>query len=344
MNVVNHSKPTTISGHISASYVNLLFEWLDSLDQPWAKDFPFRRPQIGERNRVSVAVWKEMLDWTVRQAGDVDLPFLLAERVKPSNMGLLGYIALCCSNLGEAFARLLQFEHLIYSVNDMRVDYGQDQVRLVWGQENGRPGHWVDSLAIAVLVAFTRQLTDKPVKPVSVAFINSKPSNMASFERFFGCPVTFNEPHTHVAFDQEVLGYATRAPDPVLQGILNQQADALLSNLHAHRSQSEIAFSQALNQAIVAGKPTLGEVARLLCVSERTLQRQLTERGSGFRQELQTSRINMAKKLLSEGELSLIDVAAYLAYNDQASFTHAFRRSTGQTPAQYRKLVVAKRH
>lgn len=50
------------------------------------------------------------------------------------------------------------------------------------------------------------------------------------------------------------------------------------------------------------------------------------------------SRLNIAKALLRKGEMAVIDVAAASGLEDQSYFARFFKRNTGMTPSQYRKL------
>ncbi|SOC45263.1 AraC family transcriptional regulator [Rhizobium subbaraonis] len=49
-------------------------------------------------------------------------------------------------------------------------------------------------------------------------------------------------------------------------------------------------------------------------------------------------RIDLAKKLLSESELTIAGVAAQLGFSDQAHLTKVFRQIAGETPAAWRRL------
>ncbi|WP_306481939.1 AraC family transcriptional regulator [Limnobacter sp.] len=323
-------------GHVSASYVNLLFDWLAHTHPEVAARMPFTRPVAGELNRIEVPQWQSMLDWTYQALEDPAMPLKIAAHVRPANMGLLGYVASCCSNLGEAFARLQQFENLVYSVNALEVALQNDQIILRWGAERGRPGHWVDSVAIGVLVAFTQHLIATPVYPHRVQFINAKPVNPADFDAFFQCQVGFDGDYTEVVWPASLLEMPLKSPDQVMRCMLDQQARLLLKQVKAGE-ESIAGLQKALQESVTAGVPTLNEVARRLCVSTRTLQRRLQEQNSSFREELEKVRVEMAKNCLQAGELSLADIANFLAYNDQSAFTHAFKRVTGLSPAKYQR-------
>ncbi|MCE5342144.1 MAG: response regulator [Eubacteriales bacterium] len=67
-----------------------------------------------------------------------------------------------------------------------------------------------------------------------------------------------------------------------------------------------------------------------------TLFRKLT--GQPFTKYIADMRINYAKKLLRESGLSIQDVADQSGYGDYFQFNKTFKRITGLTPGQYRKM------
>lgn len=50
------------------------------------------------------------------------------------------------------------------------------------------------------------------------------------------------------------------------------------------------------------------------------------------------TRCENAKRLLSESELSILEIAEFCGYNDQSYFTRIFKRYSGFSPTQYRKF------
>ena len=77
-------------------------------------------------------------------------------------------------------------------------------------------------------------------------------------------------------------------------------------------------------------------MAVLLGVSERTLQRRLTELGRSFSDVVEDFRHEEAARLLATPGIPLVEVASRLGYAEQTSFTRAFRRWTGTTPGAWR--------
>lgn len=84
------------------------------------------------------------------------------------------------------------------------------------------------------------------------------------------------------------------------------------------------------------GYPSLEDVAQSLCISTRTLNRQLQSRGTCFRTLLNEARRRDASILLRDPRLDLTDVAIRLGYSTLTNFNRAFREWEGCTPGAYR--------
>jgi AraC-like DNA-binding protein len=82
----------------------------------------------------------------------------------------------------------------------------------------------------------------------------------------------------------------------------------------------------------------LATIAGRMGVSGRTLQRRLTENGRKFKTMVVEVRIEQAREHLLNPSLSITEIAKRLGYGDVSSFDHAFRRSAGVSPRQWRAL------
>ncbi len=83
--------------------------------------------------------------------------------------------------------------------------------------------------------------------------------------------------------------------------------------------------------------PTVSDIAGMLNVSSRSLQRILAGSGHSYRDILNRVRFERAAALLECGEMKMLDIALSLGYKDAAHFTRAFSKIAGCSPLQYRK-------
>lgn len=85
--------------------------------------------------------------------------------------------------------------------------------------------------------------------------------------------------------------------------------------------------------------PTLGELAVLCRISVRQLTRGFrASRGATIGDHIAHTQIETAKRLLDGHNVK--SVAAEVGFASPASFMHAFRRSTGLSPLQFRRRVL----
>jgi AraC-like DNA-binding protein len=101
--------------------------------------------------------------------------------------------------------------------------------------------------------------------------------------------------------------------------------------------QDPLASLEQVLQPLLRGNhanlETLAEICR---VSARTLQRVLEREGLTFSRLMDRARFHRAHRLLTGGDMKLIEVAYELGYVEPASFSRAFQRWTGVSPSEYR--------
>jgi AraC-like DNA-binding protein len=82
-------------------------------------------------------------------------------------------------------------------------------------------------------------------------------------------------------------------------------------------------------------------IAAVVGLGPRTLQRRLHERGLDYSEIVAATRLSLARKLLDDRGIAVIDIAQELGYSDAANFTRAFRKWTGLAPSVYRAGLIA---
>ena len=82
------------------------------------------------------------------------------------------------------------------------------------------------------------------------------------------------------------------------------------------------------------------EAAASQNMSLRTFQRRIEAEGTRFRTLLDQTRAELAESLLADRTVSLSEVSYCCGFSEQASFSRAFKRWTGQTPSAYREALL----
>jgi transcriptional regulator GlxA family with amidase domain len=81
------------------------------------------------------------------------------------------------------------------------------------------------------------------------------------------------------------------------------------------------------------------QVVDLASIPERTLKRRFkAATGSTLIEYLQNLRIEEAKRLLETGKLPVDEISVAVSYEDPSFFRRLFKRCTGLTPSQYRRM------
>ena len=86
------------------------------------------------------------------------------------------------------------------------------------------------------------------------------------------------------------------------------------------------------------------DAAKALNMSSRTLSRYLLNESTTWRELVANIRIESAKQLLSTEELPIEMVAEQVGFGSSSAFSLAFKRATGTTPRDFRKMRDQQRH
>lgn len=83
------------------------------------------------------------------------------------------------------------------------------------------------------------------------------------------------------------------------------------------------------------GKVSVADVARALGLSQRTLQRRLTDDGTSFQRELQEHRLRAAQQAL-ESDAAITAIAFEAGFATPQHFSTAFKKFSGLSPTEWR--------
>ena len=183
----------------------------------------------------------------------------------------------------------------------------------------------------AAMLSIMRELCGAHWRPEQVLFSHSKPTDGGPYRRAFQAPCQFNAERTALVLPASVLDRRLASADPGQLRILEVQA-------HARDDFSAVfRLRRTLRTFLLAQAASGNEVAKLLSMHRRTLNRRLKAEGTTFREVLDEVRFEAACQLIDTGSIPITEIAASLGYAETSAFSRAFRRWSGTAPVYRRR-------
>jgi AraC-like DNA-binding protein len=295
------------------------------------------RKQVEDESvRLAVKGQIKFVELVADALHDDVLGFHLACDYDLRQIGLLYYVWNSSKLLGDAFRRAERYSSIVNEAVCLRVRGNGNDLALTYvGVKRLSDRHqmefWVTSL-----VRICRQLTNRHLLPSRVRLVHRRNGDAAPLEKFLGCEVEFGAGTDEVAFPETVKQLPVVCADPYLNELLTKYCDEARSHRGAGRLTCRVAVENTIAQLLPHGKAGVGEIARQLGMSPRTLERRLRSEGLTFGGILGELRCDLAKRYLLEKDLSISKIAWLLGYQETGGFTHAFKRWTGRTPREAR--------
>lgn len=284
--------------------------------------------------RIPYATGGTLLARCCAATGMPHFGLLVGARFDLAMLGVLGQLVGNSPSVGAALQNLVRHLHLHdRGAVAFMVDLGRAQTALGYAvYRSDTPGiAAIYDLTLSVGASIMRALCGGSWRPDLVAFARRAPADAAPYRRLFGAPVRFDAPHSEFVFptrwlDQRLPG--ARLPARVAaERIANSQEREERLGDRVHR---------IVRGLLVSGDLSAQRVAGIVGMHERVLRRRLQDEGTTLVAIVDRARLEGARALLDETELSLPDIAAALAYSDATAFSRAFRRWTGTTPNAWR--------
>ena len=275
-------------------------------------------------------------------SGDPVLSLHAAEACPMGAYKVIDYIAANAPTVGDAFLYGARYFPLINTAIRMPIDDRGEPVTFDVEDETGPMGvtRPYAEYCFAAFVLHIRHATGVPFPVESITFVHPEPSDTSEHERVYGCPVRFNAPHNRLCMSRAAWTTPARGPDPGVLRVLMEHADHLLTRLPQAPDLVE-RTRRAIADSLRGGDASLEAVARVMCLSTRSLQRHLGELGYSYNDLASQVREAHARLYLAQPDIAVSEVAYLLGFSDVSTFHRAFKRWTGETPARYRAQLLS---
>lgn len=290
-------------------------------------------------NEIPFSALGPLLDAAARRTGCAHFGLLLGQRVRLATLGLVGRLAACAPDLGSALRDLC--DHMQVRDRGAVVSLSSDGSSAAFGyalyargSEGAEGSDQIYDTSLAIGANLLRDLCGPRASPTQVHCSHGEPANPRPWRRAFGAAVRFDADRTELVFPAKWLARRLGGADPALHRVLEQRVRELESRLATDPVAS---LRRALRTRLLSGKVSVGEVARMLAIHRRTLNRRMEALETSVHDVAEELRFEVARQLVGSTAIPLIEIAVALGYSDASGFTRAFRRWSGSTPSAWRK-------
>jgi AraC-like DNA-binding protein len=289
------------------------------------------------QERLSVRSQIALLNEAAIALRDDRLGFTLARDHDPREIGLLYYVMASSRTLGAALKRLARYSRV---TNEALVFGYREGNRLILnlgyvGVPRHSDQHQIEFCMFGLL-RICRMLTGQNLVPQYFSISHRRSSVTSEMARFVGTKVEFGADSDEFALNLDARELPLIHSDPYLNDLLLKYCEAALANKRGDRSHLRTRVENAISPLLPHGRVVVGDVARSLGMSERTLARKLSDEGLNFTEILQQLRRDLAVRYLDDRKLHVSKIAWLLGFHEVSAFTHACKRWTGKTPSQMR--------
>ncbi|OEY66966.1 AraC family transcriptional regulator [Marinobacter sp. X15-166B] len=294
--------------------------------------------------RISIPHYMRLGEAAIALTGDPALGLLAGRLTRPVDLGMAGLAAHCAPTVGAALATLIRYSLLTSRNSRGHPSMSADlcEARFYSIRPYNRFNYFVVDSVLAAWTQLVRALTGTTRVLQAVAIEYPSQGLDAEFEAFFQCPVHFNAKHNGITLARSLASHPSVSAQPAMHRKLTTDCELALGRIRSGWTLQD-RIKEKVAQALQGSAPRLESIAAELGMTPWTVQRQLQQEGSGYRQILDLARRDLAQDYIRETTLSLSEVSWLLGFSGPAAFHKAYQRWFGTSPGRHRADLTRQR-
>jgi AraC-like DNA-binding protein len=288
------------------------------------------------------SLFVDIIEELKRQLPIIHPGLLLAKKqlqlTGPSYVDLI----LSAPNLQVALELAKRFRYTYSEVNywDWSIESGYVLVKrqsYIPTEKNDRE-HCLYSIAFVFLI-LKRFFSGDSDKIERILFIQPEDTGKNELEKFFHRPLSFGQDDNGFILSVDSLYRLNKNFD-------QKKYQTLLDTIECHhvvfpKNQLFSTYIKSLIlQTLSTGNSSLEHIARLSNMHPRAIQRKLAKEGFTYKSLVNEIRLNLAKRLLVQEDISMLQISSILGYSDASAFSRAMTSQLGCSPRSWRKSQV----
>ena len=279
-----------------------------------------------------LALWRLALART----HDECIGIKVAVHIHPTTLHALGFAWLSSSTLLDALQRLVRFYRIVTDMERLELVEAPNRycLRLVPVDRSVEVAPQDYDTFFAALLIMCQAICGENYRPALMNMQRSAPACLNEMRAFFNLPLQFDQQRNEIWFDKATINDLL----PSGNALLARENDQIIMRFISNLDKEDIVMQvkSRLIDSLSSGNVSERSVANLMHMSTRTLQRRLTDVNTSFKEIVDEMRRQLAIEYVRDDKTSMTEITFLLGYSEQANFTRAFRRWTGQSPSEFR--------
>ena len=261
-----------------------------------------------------------------------------SRRMKAGSFAMLCHSVLGCRTLGHALDRSLRFYALLLDDISGKLERDGVEARIVLQARAPGAGQRVfaHELLLMLLHGVSCWLVRRRIPILRAEFSYAEPAHSAEYRLMYCADLSFNRPHTTMAFDAGHLDLPVVQNERSVKEFLRTAPEGILLK-YKNGSSLNARVRRLLRQCPPGEVPGFEGLAAELNMAPPTLRRRLHEEGQSYQSIKDQLRRDLAIGYLSHSSRSVMDIALALGFSERSAFHRAFRKWTGASPGEFRR-------
>jgi AraC-like DNA-binding protein len=265
----------------------------------------------------------------------------IGQRQRLSDLGVYGYALSTSATFGEAVDFGIRHIKLAGPVLE-KTFHLEDNVAIFEGRDVIDLGELLPLVSeywLSSIFTLLGRIMERPFRGIRLLLPYPAPAHAALYEEVFQCPVEFGTGVIQWYFDAALLVEPCPNANPITADICSNFCARMLQSLSADEPKIIHTIRLACLNS-VGGLPGIEKMAALLNLSSRTMHRHLADAGTGYQKIVDDVRRRLAEEFLINTGLSIEAIAERTGFSDASNFRKAFRKWTGEAPAEFRHRTL----
>lgn len=265
-----------------------------------------------------------------------------------AELDMLCYCVITCRTLREAIGRTADFSAMLMPRTgrlSLEVSDGVAIFRMATFRTiRGASAFVSDLTGLATHLRLFGWLIGDDIRPAGIEVFYPALLDQETAARLLPHPIRYRAPENLIRFPAHYLDR------PVVRSYSELVRFLEHFPFDLEEAQSKIApLSERLRLVIAAvladgsPLPTGAELARQFSISPATLRRRLSDEGVSLLKLKDAARRELAERLLTQGGLTVAEIAARVGFSDPTTFSRAFRGWTGAPPRRWARPAARMR-